>query len=296
MNPEITAARAYPITDYLAAKGIQPERTTAGKAFFFSPFRAERTPSFCVYLNSNRYQDFGTTEKSSDIISLVMKLEGCSFKEAVSRLLAAQGQFTPIREQFTPADPTQSISLKKVKALENRALLQYMESRGINPQLVRLTVPQLGEGYFQTNKGSNFFAITFRNDKSGYEWRNGTGNNGKGYKGCIGSKAISTVHGTEGKNCIVFEGFFDFLSYLQMHNSSRMKSDAVVLNSVSNSTAAAPTLAKYDRVYLCLDRDKAGNEATQQLQSILPQAQDIRSKVITHPDAKDVNDQLIRTR
>lgn len=49
------------------------------------PFHEDRVPSFRVYLNTNRYYCFGCGAKG-DVIELVQRLEGVSFREALQRL------------------------------------------------------------------------------------------------------------------------------------------------------------------------------------------------------------------
>lgn len=49
------------------------------------PFHDDRVPSFRVYLNTNRYYCFGCGAKG-DVIELVQRLEGVSFREALQRL------------------------------------------------------------------------------------------------------------------------------------------------------------------------------------------------------------------
>ena len=51
------------------------------------PFHDDRVPSFRVYLNTNRYYCFGCGAKG-DVIELVQRLEGVSFREALQRLAA----------------------------------------------------------------------------------------------------------------------------------------------------------------------------------------------------------------
>ena len=48
------------------------------------PFHDERTPSFMVYPDQNRFQCFGCQAKG-DTLDFIMKFEGISFREAVSK-------------------------------------------------------------------------------------------------------------------------------------------------------------------------------------------------------------------
>jgi len=48
------------------------------------PFHDERTPSFMVYPDQNRFHCFGC-QANGDVIAFIMKFEGVSFREAVAK-------------------------------------------------------------------------------------------------------------------------------------------------------------------------------------------------------------------
>lgn len=58
---------------------------TGGRAFYLCPLHKETTPSFCWYKTNNSWYCFGCGV-GGDNIALVMKMQGCSFKEAISIL------------------------------------------------------------------------------------------------------------------------------------------------------------------------------------------------------------------
>ena len=68
------------ILDYLQANGHQPVKIKFGSAWYHSPLRQERTPSFKVDLNRNLWYDFGTGE-GGNLFNLVMKLCNCTSSE-----------------------------------------------------------------------------------------------------------------------------------------------------------------------------------------------------------------------
>lgn len=291
MTPALATAKAYPIMEYLAEKGYAPHSKRGHQLYYLSPLKAENTPSFCVHPEKNVFYCFASGERG-DVLKLVQLIENCSFSEAVSRL----NQTPAMQPTVLPAislsstDKNSGLIIRKIKPLENRALLQYLESRGINPQLVRF-VPQLQEAYYDYGTQRRF-ALAFANDKGGYELRNGVGGQGKGFKGGIGKKWFTTVHGTEGKECILFEGFIDFLSFLQYRKTHRLKTDAIVLNSCIMAEKVIPELTRYSRIFLLLDNDRAGDQATELLMKAHPQPSDSRKILGTH---KDVNEWLQAT-
>ena len=90
------------------------------------------------------------------------------------------------------------------------------------------------------------------------------------------------------KDCHVFEGFIDFLSYVVLHGDC----DAIVLNSVINVPKSIDYLNRYDTVYCHLDNDKAGHDATEQIRILC------KGNVIDaseeYGEAKDLNEFLCK--
>ncbi len=82
-----------------AVVGRRVKLTKAGREWKgLSPFNAERTPSFFVNDQKQRFFDF-SSGKNGNIFDFVMETEGLSFPEAVERLAAEAGVALP---RFTP--------------------------------------------------------------------------------------------------------------------------------------------------------------------------------------------------
>lgn len=96
------------ISSYLQDRGLEVKGKRGSKTFFSSPFSEDSTPSFVVYEGTNTFYDFSVSGGfGGDILSLVQKLEGCSFMEAIEHL--AKGSLLPV---------TFDIKLKKEKKKE----------------------------------------------------------------------------------------------------------------------------------------------------------------------------------
>ena len=67
-----------------------PVRRTGGRAMARCPFHDERTPSFSIDPAAKLYHCFGCGE-SGDVFTLVMKLEGLPFEDAVESLADRYG-------------------------------------------------------------------------------------------------------------------------------------------------------------------------------------------------------------
>jgi len=80
---KLEIARKYPIEELARSKLELKE--VGGKFVSLCPFHNEKTPSFYIYPDSNRFYCFGCQEKG-DVISLTMALYNLDFKGAVEML------------------------------------------------------------------------------------------------------------------------------------------------------------------------------------------------------------------
>ena len=119
--------------------------------------------------------------------------------------------------------------------------------------------------YRLKHNDKHFYGVAFLNIECGMEVRN------KFFKRCIGKKTYSYIvedPKDELNSCCVFEGFFDFLTYMTLKKVKDLalciesKTDYVLPNSVSNVRKAFEILENYEFIYCYLDNDRAGREAT----------------------------------
>lgn len=246
MNLEIV--KNIPLVSYLQSLGFKHESQSGNRLFYRSPFRpTETTPSFAVRPKQNDFIDFATG-KGGDIIKFVERYHNVDFKEAVSILQAFDG--TPENDSFSfvcQPQAKQNFELKKVKPLENQALLQYVESRKIELSIAK---KYLKEAYYNTKE----FALAFENDLGGFELRN------KIKKFGTSPKTITTINGINQNSILLFEGFMDFLSYLTIKESAVPEYDTIVLNSTKNIHLAINKLAQYPKIFCVLDNDDTGKD------------------------------------
>ena len=80
------------LADLISSYGIQV-RTAGASKKACCPFHHEKTPSFNINENKGYYHCFGCGE-SGDAIKFVQKMEGLTFVEAGSRILAKKSGFT----------------------------------------------------------------------------------------------------------------------------------------------------------------------------------------------------------
>ena len=218
------------IADFLAKSGIKPATTKGRNLVYLSPLRNEKTASFFVFPDENRWHDFGAGT-GGKLIDLVCQIHRVGIPGA---LLILSGVDVP-KQSFSFARQKQethrepAIEIKHLQPLQNRALVEYIESRRIP---ANLAAKYTGEAYYQitnqeTSEMKRYFALAFRNDRDGYELRN------KYFKGGTSPKTITTIPGSL-KKVNVFEGWIDMLSALVYFGQPSPQATIIVLNSLSH--------------------------------------------------------------
>ena len=247
------------ITVFLFSLGIEPKRVAGNNYWYLSPFREENTPSFKVDASMNRWYDhgIGVGGKLVDLGIRIFEIDVVEFLKKIS-----DQNFS---NSFSFQKPEREVSLptiKKVKELENKALLSYLKVRGIDP--VWIAELFCKEVYFSVNS-KNYFGIGIKNNLGGYEIRSVY------FKGCIGPKGITTIKKDSSKSFAVFEGLFDFLSAFQQGGIITDFS-FIILNSVNQIEHAIVELMKHnpDFIFSYFDNDEAGRNCYSILKSSFP--------------------------
>jgi hypothetical protein len=137
-------------------------------------------------------------------------------------------------------------------------------------------------------------AMGFRNDSGGYELRN------HNFKGSSSPKEAKIIREVGAKNLMVFEGFFDFLSFQTLLKSSQvnklelptMQSDFLILNSISFFEKQRQPMDQYSTIHLFLDRDKRGIELTK---LALQWSDKYKDQSQIYKQCKDLNEWLVKS-
>lgn len=290
-----TEAKKIPIIGFLASQGKHPVEIRNGQAVFHSPFKEDKTPS--LYVDYKKYslqvwKDF-SSGAGGNILDLVMKMYNVDITGALIILQKpeiAKTDFSFFSQQKTNQS---NIEIKHVQPLQNRALIQYLNSRKISQSKAAIYVQ---EAYYFTYEGQikPFFALAFKNDKGGFEFRNGvkTEKFPKGFKGGNKPKWITTISHHNKTSLNIFEGFINFLSALEHFKATTPNCTTIVLNTKANLKHVIPLLKDYDKINLFLDNDKTGNQPAETVKFNHSNVTDY-AKII-YRDFNDFNDFLIK--
>lgn len=273
-------ARQISIEKVLQKLNYLPSKTIGNDYWYLSPFRTEVTPSFKVNLKLNRWFDHGE-QIGGNIIDFLVHKFGFSISEALEYLKPFECDFSFQKQILDYSNPEkkQINFINKTIPIQHIALVQYLESRQIKNYK---EVKQLREIHYTIND-KDYFGIGFQNNSEGWEIRS------KYAKICLGKKDI-TVITNESKTLRIYEGFFDYLSFVQVREILRMEeSDYLILNSVALLLKNVPVLMNYTSIELYLDNDDAGNNYTELIRKQFEQAVDCRK---LYREYEDVNDWL----
>lgn len=205
-----TTSDCIGIREYLLRRRLQPHHETATHGMFLSPLREERTPSFSVRYDKGLWYDFGLGEGGT-LLQLVMRLEGCSMAEAIRSLRKGSADEVPFQPLPTALPREDSpLRILGVGEIRHPALIGYLRERGIDPAVAGALCREVHYAVGERR----FFAIGFRNDAGGWELRSPQ------FKGSSAPKSITTFD-RHGDTALLFEGFFDLLSYLTLQPRRR---------------------------------------------------------------------------
>ena len=285
---DLSRIKRYPIVEYLERKGIKPVRRTAAYALYCSPLREETHPSFKVDTEKNLWIDYGEGRGGS-IIDLCMRMEGCTFSEAICRLGQNASEYTA--HSYSKTEPRIGLNQTTTRqASGTRRLISISDT--LPPHLqeylkkercidLEKATPFLKCISYEV-RGRRYEAIGFANSSGGYELRD---NNT--FKGTIAPKDITPIFEDRAQPVCLFEGFMDFLSFLSM--KGEVTNQCLVMNSVSNVVRSIHYLNKRNitSVRAFLDNDDAGRKAVQEFVNTGFKVEDM---AVYYRDFKDLNE------
>lgn len=257
----IKEIKSIPLATFLSQLGHEPTARKGTRLWYKSPLRQEHTPSFKVETTLNCWYDFGLG-RGGNIIDLAAEMYQSIDLRYLMRCIADSCP-VPSVQTVASSSPQRhsapSMERFEVVPLKHRALVAYLQERGIPAHIAKA---KCKEAHYCVN-GRFYFAVAFENVSGGWELRN------KYFKGCRGRKDISYLPWARdgpSTECVVFEGFIDYLSALTLVIISG--ADAIILNSVVNVNKAVPYLKGYTAINCYLDNDTAGQTALTELTAV----------------------------
>ena len=237
-----------PLEEVLQNLGHLPTKQNEKEAWFLNPFSTENHASFKLDKRNNVWY-LHSEGIGGNNIDFMMKYLKASVKEVLE--WAEKQNFSSFQSQKDYHSKSSSLNyhITEIKELQNENLKIYLQQRGLSPTVYSL----VKEVHFAIGE-KKLYAIGFENLSGGWELRN------QFYKGSLLKKDISVVNLNnnleKNKNVVVFEGFIDALSFVEM--KPFFNGDLLVMNSVSLLNKAKEYLKHYSEIHLFLDNDKAG--------------------------------------
>ena len=219
-------------------------------------------------------------------VDFVMEFYGKSFPEAVQMLTEEPGEVQP------EADPAPSPAFRlPLRNVTNANILNYLtQERKLSPSLVNFFIAA-GDIY---EDAAHHNVVFVGRDADGHpRYASSRGINEKFRQDAAGAeKAFGFAHRGTDKQLLVFEAPIDLLSFIELFPKNWQQHNYLSLGGVSGKALRQFLSERPDveRVFLCLDADKAGEDACKRLAALLP---DTVSVTRIQPCMKDWNDVLV---
>ena len=219
-------------------------------------------------------------------VDFVMEFYGKSFPEAVQMLTGEPGEAQP------EADPAPSPAFRlPLRNVTNANILNYLtQERKLSPSLVNFFIAA-GDIY---EDAAHHNVVFVGRDADGHpRYASSRGIREKFRQDAAGAeKAFGFAHRGTDKQLLVFEAPIDLLSFIELFPKNWQQHNYLSLGGVSGKALRQFLSERPDveRVFLCLDADKAGEDACKCLAALLP---DTVSVTRIQPCMKDWNDVLV---
>ncbi len=273
---QIDRANAANLEDFLRAQGETLVRS--GKEY---RWKAHDSLTVC----GNKW--FRHSQSKGGLpVDFVMEFYGKSFPEAVQMLTGEPGEAQP--EADSAPSPAFRLPLRNVT---NANILNYLtQERKLSPSLVNFFIAA-GDIY---EDAAHHNVVFVGRDADGHpRYASSRGIHEKFRQDAAGAeKAFGFAHRGTDKQLLVFEAPIDLLSFIELFPKNWQQHSYLSLGGVSGKALRQFLSERSDveRVFLCLDADKAGEDACKRLAALLP---DTVSVTRIQPCMKDWNDVLV---
>ena len=273
---QIDRANAVNLEDFLRAQGETLVRS--GKEY---RWKAHDSLTVC----GNKWFRHSQS-KGGYPVDFVMEFYGKSFSEAVQLLTGETCEAQP------EADPAPSPAFRlPLRNVTNANILNYLtQERKLSPSLVNFFIAA-GDIY---EDAAHHNVVFVGRDADGHpRYASCRGIYEKFRQDVAGAeKSFGFAHRGTDKQLMVFEAPIDLLSFIELFPKNWQQHNYLSLGGVSGKALRQFLSERPDveRVFLCLDADKAGEDACKRLAALLP---DTVSVTRIQPCMKDWNDVLV---
>ena len=258
-----------PIEDVLKVFGRSTEHGRDN--LYFSPFRSESSPSFHISRDGHKWYDFGLGRGGS-VVTLVCSLLGCSGGKAYDFLASISRTYiqpSAASERATGGNtPSKIVILGEMLTFGDRSLVRYANTRKIGLATLSAYCREVTFSY-EGHPGYRNTCIGFRNNSGGWVLR------APDVKKCT-CNDISTINiygelsdSPTSPAGLIFEGLFDFLSFIEISGETWPRCDVCILNSVNNVAKARLWIRSHKEICTLFDNDDAGRRALQGIRDSL---------------------------
>lgn len=281
-------AKKIDIVEYLFSLGFQPKKIRGNDYWFLSPFREEKEASFKVNKKFNVWYDHGLG-KGGSLIDFGILFYKVSVTELLEKLMQNNfsfHQYIGNISQKEDAGEKEKISIIGVRpGITSLPLTNYLRTRKIPFKIADAYCKEIDFRLYD----KKHTAIGFKNRAGGYELRN------EYFKGSSSPKDFTLFTSDSSKEILLFEGFFNFLSWQTIQQKNillpKLQPNFLVLNSLSFFERAKEITDKHSSIHLYLDRDNSGMKITKESLLISNKYIDESYKYKNH---KDLNEFLMK--
>lgn len=289
-------ANGMDLTNYLLGLGYEPVNVKGNDYWYLSPLREEKNPSFKVNRKLNLWFDHGTG-KGGNLVDFGTSYFNCSVRAFLSRLSSQENgvsfhqHLAGEKKKILTQEGDSKIKVLSDRKITSSQLLQYLEKRNIDVEVAKKFCSEISFEIYD----KKYTAIGFQNNRGGYELR------AENFKGSSSPKDVSFLCENPAENkpkdLLVFEGFFNFLSFKTLAKRQQL-SDALltnehnnflILNSLSFFEKSRSLMEKHSSIHLYLDRDQQGIKWMKQA---LSWSEKYKDKSYFYYQCKDLNEYL----
>jgi len=238
------------LVDFLSRIGIFPIEKQCGEFLYLSPFRSEKKPSFSVNERKNCWYDFGLSDcQDYGLIGFIKKYYNTTEFIDCKRILCEVMDLPSQEIKCRSIERKTVLKLIGEEDIKDDSLIKYIKGRKVSLTTARRYLKQCVYRFYD----KEMIGLSYKNFLGGTEIIAMDG-----MKCSLDHKTFTIFKGSD--TVSIFEGIFDYLSFLKITNKRKSARTVIILNSVTSVKKAMEQINPLSIVHLYLDRDKAGYE------------------------------------